>query len=129
MHAAGGVVVRQGPEGVEVLVVHRPRYDDWSLPKGKVDPGESGEEAAVREVEEETGWRCSPGEELPAVRYRDRVGREKVVRYFRMAPETFGGFRPNDEIDATLWLTPARAATMLTYDADRRLVQRIEDGS
>ena len=90
VEAAGGVVLRGEPgAGVEVLVVHRPKYDDWSLPKGKLEPGETDEAAAVREVEEETGWRCALGEELPAVRYTDRNGRPKHVRYWHMTPERF----------------------------------------
>ena len=84
MHAAGGVVTRDGDTGHEVVVVHRPRYDDWSLPKGKRDPGETDEQCAVREVEEETGLRCTLGRELLPTRYVDRHGRPKVVRYWHM---------------------------------------------
>ena len=79
--AAGGVVERDGL----VAVVHRPRYDDWSLPKGKLDRGESWEQAALREVREETGLECELGEQLPTVRYMDQRGRPKTVRYWRMA--------------------------------------------
>src|SRR5205085_2292213 len=85
--ASGGVVWRRGERGVEVVVVHRPRYDDWSLPKGKLDPGEGWEQAAVREVLEEVGLRCSLGEELPPAAYTDHKGRAKVVRYWLMEPE------------------------------------------
>jgi 8-oxo-dGTP diphosphatase len=112
--AAGGVVVRDG----KVLLVHRPRYDDWSFPKGKLDVGESFEDAAVREVEEETGLRCSLGRELPSTRYQ--VGaRPKLVRYWLMNPEAETPFVPNDETDGLRWLTPDQALELLSYDRDR----------
>jgi 8-oxo-dGTP diphosphatase len=119
--AAGGVVWRRGPSGVEVAVVHRPHRDDWSLPKGKLDAGESWEEAALREVEEEIGLRCRLGRELPHVRYQDNRGREKVVRYWLMEPVS-GEFTPNDEVDDLRWLIPPAAAGLLTYPRDRELV-------
>jgi 8-oxo-dGTP diphosphatase len=125
VEAAGGVVLRESDDGPEVLVVHRPKYDDWSLPKGKLDPGETFETAATREVEEETGWRCTLGEELPAVRYTDRHGRPKIVRYWTMTAVSFTEFTPNDEVDDVRWLPVAEAATLLSYDADRQLVQRV----
>ena len=83
VRAAGGVVWRR-TDTVEVLLVHRPRYDDWSMPKGKLDDGESFEDAAVREVEEETGIRAALGEDLGEVRYVDHKGRDKVVRWWAM---------------------------------------------
>jgi 8-oxo-dGTP diphosphatase len=116
--AAGGVVVRDG----RVLLVHRPRYDDWTFPKGKLDPGESFEEAAVREVEEETGLRCSLGEELPSTRY-DVGGRPKLVRYWLMTPESEAAFEENDETDDLRWLTPDEAKSFLTYARDRELLR------
>ena len=85
--AAGGVVWRRGAGGIEVAVIHRPRHDDWSLPKGKLDPGETFEEAALREVEEEIGVRCELGARAPATSYRDHKGRAKIVRYWLMEPE------------------------------------------
>jgi 8-oxo-dGTP diphosphatase len=112
--AAGGVVVRDG----RVLLVHRPRYDDWTFPKGKLDPGESFEDAALREVEEETGVRCTLDRELPATRYEVR-GRPKLVRYWLMAPEAETDFVPNHETDEVRWLTPDEARALLTYDHDR----------
>jgi len=121
--AAGGVVWRRGPGGVEVAVVHRPRYDDWSLPKGKLDPGESWEQAALREVEEEIGLRCTLGRELPPVAYEDRKGRHKVVRYWLMQPEGDADFTPNEEVDELRWLLPDAAAGLLTYPHDRKLVE------
>jgi 8-oxo-dGTP diphosphatase len=119
--AAGGVVWRRGPSGVEVAVVHRPKYDDWSLPKGKLDPGESWEEAALREVEEEIGLRCDLGRELPSISYTDDKGRDKVVRYWMMQPRD-GEFVPNREVDEVRWLVPSAAAELLTYEFDRDLV-------
>ena len=123
VRAAGGVIERDGL----VAVVHRPRYDDWSLPKGKLDRGESWEDAALREVLEETGLRCELGEQLPEVRYMDARGRPKTVRYWRMAV-TGGEFAANDEVDAIRWLTPKRAAKLLSYEHDRQLVQGLAYG-
>jgi 8-oxo-dGTP diphosphatase len=123
--AAGGLVVRTTDEGgVEVAVVHRPRYDDWSLPKGKLDPGESWEAAAVREVEEETGMRCELGEELEPARYLDRKGRRKHVRWWRMTP-LGGSFTPSREVDELRWLEPEPAIVLLDYEHDRDLVRSL----
>ena len=118
--AAGGLVRRDG----RIAVVHRPRYDDWSLPKGKLDPGETWEEAALREVREETGLECTLGAELSSTSYRDRKGRFKVVRYWLMDP-VGGEFAPNDEVDELRWLTPAEAAALLTYPRDKELAQEV----
>ena len=108
-----------------VALVHRPRYDDWSLPKGKLDSGETFEEAALREVEEETGMRCSLGDELDPVRYRDNKGRPKVVRYWLMQVEDDPGFVPNDEVDELRWVTPGEAAELLSYPHDAELVRSL----
>jgi 8-oxo-dGTP diphosphatase len=123
VRAAGGLVVREAPGGgVEVALVHRPKYDDWSLPKGKLEEGESWAAGALREVEEETGLRCELGAELEPARYRDRKGRPKLVRYFRMLPLD-GEFEPNDEVDELRWAEPAAAVELLGYEHDRSLVR------
>lgn len=123
VEAAGGVVLRGEGADLTVLVVHRPRYDDWSLPKGKLDLGESHADAALREVAEETGWHCSLHVELSEVRYVDHQGRPKRVRWWTMQPLRFDGFEPNDEVDALRWLPVAEAATLLTYEADRGVLR------
>ena len=105
--AAGGVVWRRAGDTIAIAIAHRPRYDDWSLPKGKLDHGESWEDGALREVEEETGMRCRLGEELEPTNYQDRKGRDKVVRYWLMEPEDDTDFVPNDEVDELRWLAPA----------------------
>jgi len=121
VRAAGGVVLRHG----RVAVVHRPRYDDWSLPKGKLDPGETFEDAALREVEEETGLRCRIVRELPAVEYEVR-GRPKLVRYWAMEVEDETPFEPNDEVDELRWLEPGEAVALLSYDRDRAPVLALQ---
>ena len=121
--AAGGVVWRRDGGGApELAVVHRPRYDDWSLPKGKLDPGEDWQAAALREVWEEIGLRCAPGVELPTVFYDDNKGRSKAVRYWLMEPED-GAFAPNDEVDEMRWMDLEAAAALLTYAHDVELVR------
>ena len=122
VEAAGGVVVRDGDAGTEVCIVHRPRYDDWTFPKGKLDPGETFENAALREVEEETGLRCTLEPELPSTHYRDSKDREKIVRYWRMEVDEDPGFVPNDEVDELRWLPMDEARKLLTYDRDGGLL-------
>ena len=114
VRAAGGVVWRPAGEGTEVLLVHRPKYDDWSLPKGKADLGESDEECALREVEEETGLRCELGPHLTDTSYVDRNGRPKVARYWAMRPLA-GAFVPGPEVDEVRWLPPDEAVRLLSY--------------
>jgi 8-oxo-dGTP diphosphatase len=116
IRAAGGLVVRGG----RVLVVHRPRHDDWSLPKGKLEAGETWEQAALREVEEETGLACELGPEAGRTRY-EVDGVPKEVRYFRMTAP--GDPRPRNEVDELRWATPDEAAGLLTYAGERRLVE------
>jgi 8-oxo-dGTP diphosphatase len=125
--AAGGLVVRPGPDGPEVLLVHRPRYDDWSFPKGKQDPGETNEETALREVAEETGLTCVLGTYLGPFCYRDHLSRWKEVHYWIMEPASGGEtpFEPGDEVDRLLWCRPEDAATLLSYERDRALLGRL----
>lgn len=121
VRAAGGVIVRKGRKGHEVLLVHRPRYDDWTLPKGKVERGETDEACALREVEEETGFRCELGEELLSTRWVDRFGRPKIARYWRM--RIVGGeFQPHAEVDEILWVDVKEAANVLSYARDAAVV-------
>ncbi|AYY12111.1 NUDIX hydrolase [Actinobacteria bacterium YIM 96077] len=136
--AAGGVVWRHASNndaGVEIIVVHRPKYDDWSLPKGKLDPDETWEAAAVREVWEETGLYVDVGRFLGQVDYVPRTAgahvgestpRPKVVRYWAM---TFvgGEFTPNSEVDEVRWLRPDDVLALLTHALDRDVVQRFLD--
>ena len=115
----GGLVVREPTAAKRSRSCTGPRYDDWSLPKGKLERGrERGATAALREVEEETGYRCELGRELDPTRYRDRKGRPKQVRWFRMRPLD-GQFAPGDEVDELRWLEPAAAVELLDYEHDR----------
>jgi 8-oxo-dGTP diphosphatase len=105
-------------KSVEVVVVHRPRYDDWSLPKGKLDRGETHEQGAVREVREETGFEAVLGREVARVDYVDNKGRTKTVRYWEMTV-TGGSFRPNAEVDELRWVPVTEARRLLSYERDR----------
>jgi len=122
VRAAGGIVTRSGGDGVELLLVHRPAYDDWTFPKGKAEKGESDEDCALREVEEETGLRCSLGPPITETSYVDSRGRPKTVRYFAMEPID-GAFTPHDEIDDARWLPLEAALGKLTYDHDREVLE------
>jgi 8-oxo-dGTP diphosphatase len=124
VRASGGVVWRRANGGLEVAVVHRPKYDDWSFPKGKLVPGETWEEAALREVEEEIGLRCRLGHELPPTSYRDPKGRAKVVRYWMMEPLD-GEFAPSREVDEMRWLPARDARDVLSYEHDRELLREV----
>ena len=122
VRAAGGVVWRDEGGSVEVLVVHRPKYDDWSLPKGKREHGETDEQCAVREVDEETGVRATLGRELLPTSYRDRKHREKVVRYWAMTVAAQRPFVPNHEVDDVRWVAAEEAASLLSYAHDAEVV-------
>lgn len=120
IEAAGGVVVRGKGADQTILVIHRPKYDDWSLPKGKLDPGEAAKEAALREVAEETGHQCRIIGKLQPVFY-EKKGAPKRVRYWLMKVEG-GEFEPNEEVDAIEWWSPADAARSLSHQHDRELI-------
>lgn len=120
VQAAGAVVWRKaldGSEGLEVIVVHRPRYDDWTFPKGKLHAGEDHAAGAVREVAEETGFDVELGPELAHCRYVDRQSRPKYVRYY-VAEATGGGFVPNDEVDRIRWVLTPELPALLSYGKD-----------
>jgi 8-oxo-dGTP diphosphatase len=120
VRAAGGLILRGG----KVLLVHRPKYDDWSFPKGKCHDGESDQACALREVEEETGLRCELLDELGGTSYRDGKGRPKTVRYWRMRALD-GEFVPHGEVDEIRWETPETAARLLSWSRDLPLLERL----
>ena len=126
VQAGGGLVYRRRKGGVEVLVVYRPSYDDWSFPKGKQNPGEKLKETALREVEEETGYRCRLRGWVGQVRYP--VGRNQVkeVSYWAMKVKS-GGFRPNDEVAEVRWVEPDAARELLTWPRDVNLLESFLD--
>jgi len=121
VQAAGGLVVRRHHEVLQIVVVHRPVQQDWSFPKGKLDPRETFEAAALREVREETGMACRLLRFIGHTEYLDRKGRPKAVAYWVMAAEA-GFFTPNQEVDELLWLTLEAAARILSYPRDRELI-------
>lgn len=126
IRAAGGLIVRGvRPEESEIVVVHRPRYDDWTLPKGKEDPGESPLDCAAREVLEETGLRVRVVGHAGTAHYR-ADGKPKQVEYYLMRPYRFAGFEPNAEVDAVRWIPLSEARSILTYDFDRDLVAEVD---
>lgn len=124
--AAGGILLRRDGDGrTETCLVHRPKYDDWSFPKGKLAAGESFREAALREVTEETGYTCELGRQLHPVHYRDSQDRPKEVRYWVM--RVVGGegrFSPTREIDQIRWIEVREAPGLLSYRRDRELLEQ-----
>jgi 8-oxo-dGTP pyrophosphatase MutT (NUDIX family) len=125
VRAAGGIAVRHGERGLEVLLAHRPKYDDWSFPKGKAEEGESDEECARRELEEEVGIRGELGRELGRTRYRDGRGRPKEVVYFRVEPD--GEATAGDGVDDVRWAPVDEALRLLTWGRDRDLLESVAD--
>ena len=123
VRAAGAVLV----DGDRVALVHRPRYDDWTLPKGKHEPGEDDPAAALREVWEETGFHGRIERDLGVVHYtveKQGIVRPKVVRYYVMRAAAAGAFVPNDEVDELRWVTREQAGQLLTYERDREVLAR-----
>ena len=128
VRAAGGVVWRPARDGVEIVLVHRPRYDDWSLPKGKVDPGEHELAAAVREVHEETLVRGVPQARLPSIRYLTGApGVEKTVEFWSMRALVWQDRPADDEIEEARWVPAAQAHALLSYSHDRGVVKAFLD--
>jgi 8-oxo-dGTP diphosphatase len=128
VRAAGGAVWRRAAAGVEVLLVHRPKYDDWTLPKGKAELDESEEHTALREVEEETGLVCVLGAELVVTKYVDHLGRPKTVRYWAMTvedPDAQPPFEPNHEVDELAWMDPDTARGAVTYERDLAVIDAL----
>lgn len=126
VRAAGGAVCREAGGRLEVLLVHRAHYDDWSIPKGKVEEGEDDETCAEREVEEETGLRVRRLDELPSVRWIDRFGRPKVARYWRMEPVPADArAHPQHEVDEVAWLPVEEAIGRLTYERDAAVLEAL----
>jgi 8-oxo-dGTP diphosphatase len=125
--AAGGVLQRATTAGPEIVVIHRPRYDDWSLPKGKLKSGETWEAAALREVREETGYRAVITSFAGPVTY-PVDGRPKLVLFWNMHVDGDGRFRPTKEVDTFEWLPPAVARARLNYAVERRLVADLFPG-
>jgi 8-oxo-dGTP diphosphatase len=126
VRAAGGVVRRSREGGVEVLLVHRPKYDDWSFPKGKCETDEPDEECALREIEEETNLRVALGPELVSTTYISK-GRPKHVRYWLVEPQDPHEARAQNEVDALEWLTPDEADARLSYAHDREVLRSALD--
>ena len=124
VRAAGGVVRRSRDGGVEFLLVHRPKYNDWSFPKGKCETDEPDEECALREIEEETNLRVALGPELVSTTYVSK-GRPKLVRYWLVEPQDPDEARAQNEVDALAWLTPDEAAARLTYARDRDVLRAV----
>jgi len=128
VRAAGGAVWRRNEKGsLDVVLVHRPRYDDWTFPKGKLnrDETDQDEDAALREVEEETGLWCSLGPELVSMSYTDAKGRPKVVRYWAMQVRHRRDRPPDDEVDEWRWISEQEAEQLLTYPRDRGVLQAL----
>jgi 8-oxo-dGTP diphosphatase len=125
VRAAGGVVTRRAGDEFEVVVVHRAAYSDWTFPKGKLHEDETEEEAAVREVAEETSLRCVLGRELATTEYRDARDRPKTVRYWEMRAVS-GELEAANEIDAARWCALTDARSLLTYERDRGVLDVLE---
>lgn len=124
IHAAGGVVWRRGATGVGIAIVHRPRYDDWSLPKGKLEPGERPLDAAVREIDEELGSQVAVSRRLGHIRYDVEAGRKQV--HFWLMRHRDGEFRGDHEVDDARWLPLPEARAALSYDIEREVLDRCE---
>lgn len=128
--AAGGIVIDDETGAPRVLLVHRPRYDDWSFPKGKLDPDETVEQAALREVKEETGIECRIIRKLAVMRYAYRTRNKgrlkpKTVHYFLMERMSGGAHVPGEEVDRAEWFDLPEAVRKLSYEQDKKLLASI----
>jgi len=119
--AAGGLVWKRDGGAPRLAVIHRPGHDDWSLPKGKVDPGETWREAARREILEEIGCRCTPGAFAGSAVYPVK-SKTKVVAFWNMALDAEAPFMPNDEVDRLEWLGFEQAMARLSYEGEKRVL-------
>lgn len=124
IQAAGGLVIRRYSGTLQIALVHRPVHQDWSFPKGKLEEGETQEDAAQREVLEETGMVCRLIRFIGHTEYVDRKSRPKVVAYWVMEPGS-GTFAPNEEVDELRWLDVADAMALLSYERDRELLAAV----
>jgi 8-oxo-dGTP pyrophosphatase MutT (NUDIX family) len=121
VQAAGAVPRRNGG----VLIIHRPKYDDWTFPKGKLEEGETHEQAAVRELEEESGWQGDLGAELGPSRYTDGQGRDKAVRWWEVWVRDRQPWEPNEEVDDLMWVPLSDVDSFLTYETDRKVAEEV----
>ena len=122
IEAAGGLLWRSTPSGREIAIIHRPRYDDWTLPKGKRDPGESWQETAERELREETGYEVRLTSFAGSIAYTVK-GVAKVVLFWNMGLENDGEFRKNSEVDILAWLPVKTALEKMTYASEKAFLQ------
>ncbi len=128
IYAAGGVILRQNNDTVEVLLIHRPKYDDWSFPKGKSEPGETPLVTALREVEEESSITAVPLHELATVGYNTPIAAvDKLVTYFVMTPDSESSFKKNEEVDEVQWIPVGYASEKLSYSDDIDLLLKAID--
>ena len=122
IEAAGGLLSKETPSGRKIAIIHRERYDDWALPKGKREPGESWQETALREVWEETGCRAVLGMFIGSASYALNGKSPKVVLFWHMTVQKNCKFHPNDEVDRIKWVSPKKALKMLSYKDERDIV-------
>lgn len=124
IEAAGGILWKETSYGFKLAIIHRKRYDDWSLPKGKREPGESWQETALREVREETGCPATLGEFIGSTAYTINGQTPKVVLFWHMTAENDCEFIPNSEVDKLKWVTPKNALKFLNYEDERSIVSK-----
>ena len=124
IEAAGGILWKETSSGFKLAIIHRKQYDDWSLPKGKREPGESWQETALREVREETGCRATLGEFIGSAAYAINGQTPKVVLFWHMTAKSSCKFIPNSEVDKLKWVSPKNALKFLNYEDERAIVSK-----